>query len=200
MYLIDGSTIYVKATCTESTTVGAVKVAAPAGVTVTEETAAPGIFKIVIPTATSLTAGTAVTVTFKNATDETVTSTLDITPKSAKPTVSLADSSPTSVTDNNDGSYTIDATALSTNTFTLTVTAPTGAGIADLSTPFTGGGWLKLSDTNAGGTSIDAGGNQVYTFTGGDTASESGDITLTFTNTVSGGGDLTITLKKKTTI
>ena len=200
MYLIDGSTIYVKATCTESTTVGAVKVAAPAGVTVTEETAAPGIFKIVIPTATSLTAGTAVTVTFKNATDETVTSTLDITPKSAKPTVSLADSSPTSVTDNNDGSYTIDATALSTNTFTLTVTAPTGAGIADLSTPFTGGGWLKLSDTNAGGTSIDAGGNQVYTFTGGDTASESGDITLTFTNTVSGGGDLTVTLKKKTTI
>lgn len=200
MYLIDGSTIYVKATCTESTTVGAVKVAAPAGVTVTEETAAPGIFKIVIPTATSLTAGTAVTVTFKNATDETVTSTLEITPKSAKPTVSLADSSPTSVTDNNDGSYTIDATALSTNTFTLTVTAPTGAGIADLSTPFTGGGWLKLSDTNAGGTSIDAGGNQVYTFTGGDTASESGDVTLTFTNTVSGGGDLTITLKKKTTI
>ena len=200
MYLIDGSTIYVKATCTESTTVGAVKVDAPAGVTVTEETAAPGIFKIVIPTATSLTAGTAVTVTFKNATDETVTSTLEITPKSAKPTVSLADSSPTSVTDNNDGSYTIDATALSTNTFTLTVTAPTGAGIADLSTPFTGGGWLKLSDTNAGGTSIDAGGNQVYTFTGGDTASESGDVTLTFTNTVSGGGDLTITLKKKTTI
>ena len=200
MYLIDGSTIYVKATCTESTTVGAVKVAAPAGVTVTEETAAPGIFKIVIPTATSLTAGTAVTVTFKNATDETVTSTLEITPKSAKPTVSLADSSPTSVTDNNDGSYTIDATALSTNTFTLTVTAPTGAGIADLSTPFTGGGWLKLSDTNAGGTSIDAGGNQVYTFTGGDTESESGDVTLTFTNTVSGGGDLTITLKKKTTI
>lgn len=197
MYLIDGSTIYVKATCTESTTVGAVKVAAPAGVTVTEETAAPGIFKIVIPTATSLTAGTAVTVTFKNATDETVTSTLEITPKSAKPTVSLADSSPTSVTDNNDGSYTIDATALSTNTFTLTVTAPTGAGIADLSTPFTGGGWLKLSDINAGGTSIDAGGNQVYTFTGGDTAGESGDITLTFTNTVSGGGDLTVTLKKK---
>ncbi|RHR34082.1 DUF4906 domain-containing protein [Parabacteroides sp. AF18-52] len=197
MYLIDGSTIYVKATCTESVAAGAVKVDALAGVTVAEETAAPGIFKIEIPAAASLTAGTAVAVTFKNATDETVTSTLEITPKSAKPTVSLADSNPTSVTDNNDGSYTIDATALSTNTFTLTVTAPTGAGIADLSTPFTGGGWLKLSDTNAGETSIDAGGNQVYTFTGGDTAGESGDVTLTFTNTVSDGGDLTVTLKKK---
>ena len=76
MYLIDGSTIYVKATCTESAAAGAVTVTAPAGVTVTEETAAPGIFKIEIPTATSLTAGTPVTVTFKNTAETTVTSTL----------------------------------------------------------------------------------------------------------------------------
>ena len=198
MYLIDGSTIYVKATCTESTTAGAVKVVAPAGVTVTEETAAPGIFKIVIPTATSLTAGTAVTVTFKNATDEMVTSTLEITPKSMKPTVALADDN--GAVTGSDGTYTVDLSALSTNTFTLTVTAPTGATIADLSTPFTSAGWLKLDDSNAGGTTITANGNQVYTFTSGDSSGDTGDVTLTFTNTVSGGEDLTVTLKKKTTI
>lgn len=194
MYLIDGSTIYVKATCTESTTVGAVKVDAPAGVTVTEETAAPGIFKIVIPTATSLTAGTAVTVTFKNATDETVTSTLEITPKSAKPTVSLTDNASGAVTEL-DGTYTVDLGSLSTNTFILTVTAPKGATV-DLTTPLTGK-WLELDSGDTGKTTITAGASETYTLKAAGDTSSNDDVVLTFTNTVSGGGDLTVTLKKK---
>ena len=198
MYLIDGSTIYVKATCTESAAAGAVTATAPTGVTVTEESTTPGIFKVEITTAASLTAGTPVTVTFKNAAETTVTSTLEITPKSMKPTVALADDN--GAVTGSDGTYTVDLSALSTNTFTLTVTAPTGATIADLSTPFTSAGWLKLDDSNAGGTTITANGNQVYTFTSGDSSGDTGDVTLTFTNTVSGGEDLTVTLKKKTTI
>ncbi|RHR42951.1 hypothetical protein DWX23_00010 [Parabacteroides sp. AF18-52] len=194
MYLIDGSTIYVKATCTESTTAGAVKVAAPTGVTVTEETAAPGIFKIVIPTATSLTAGTAVTVTFKNATDETVTSTLEITPKSAKPTVSLTDNASGAVTEL-DGTCTVDLGLLSTNTFTLTVTAPKGATV-DLTTPLTGK-WLELDSGDTGKTTIAAGASETYMLKAAGDTSSNDDVVLTFTNTVSGGGDLTITLKKK---
>lgn len=194
MYLIDGSTIYVKATCTESTTVGAVKVDAPAGVTVTEETAAPGIFKIVIPTATSLTAGTAVTVTFKNATDETVTSTLEITPKSAKPTVSLTDNASGAVTEL-DGTCTVDLGSLSTNTFILTVTAPKGATV-DLTTPLTGK-WLELDSGDTGKTTITAGASETYTLKAAGDTSSNDDVVLTFTNTVSGGGDLTVTLKKK---
>lgn len=199
MYLIDGSTIYVKATCTESTAAGAVTVDAPTGVTVTEESTAPGIFKIMIPTAATLIAESSVTVTFKNATDETVTSTLVITPKSTKPTVVLGGDGSGAVTESV-GTYTVDATTLSTSTFTLTVTAPTGAAIANLTDPFTGAGWLKLDDGNAGTTTIDAGGNQVYTFTSGDTPDEAGDVTLTFTNSVSSGENLTITLQKKPTI
>lgn len=198
MFLIDGSTFYVKATCTESTEAGAVIATAPEGVTVTEQSDA-GIFKVEIPTASALTAETPVTVTFKNKAEETVTSTLAITPKSAVPTVALADDH-TAVTDNNDGSYTIDPAALTTNTFTLTVTAPLGASITSLTDPFTSAGWLKLADGNAGETTITAGGNQVYTFTSGDSEGDTGDVTLTFTNTVSGGGDKTITLKKKPTV
>lgn len=194
MYLINGSTIYVKATCTESTDIGAVKAEAEAGVTVTEQLDA-GIFKIEIPTAASLTAGT-VTVTFKNAKEESVTSTLTITPKSAKPTVEVGGDGIAAVA-GTDGNYTVDLGELSTSTFTLTVTAPLGASIADLTTPFTGAGWLKLDDSNAGKTSIEAGGNQVYTFTAGETASEEGNVVLTFTNTQEGGGDLTVTLQKK---
>lgn len=195
MFLIDGSTIYVKATCTESSAAGAVTVDAPNGVTVTEESAASGIFEIKIPTASTLTAGTPATVTFKNATDASVTSTLEITPKSTKPTVVLADAQ-NAVTEAG-GTYTVDLSTLSTNTFTLTVTAPTGATITSLSAPFTGAGWLKLDAGNAGGTTIDADGNQVYTFTSGDTPGETGDVTLTFTNSVPGGEPLTITLQKK---
>lgn len=195
MFLIDGSKIYVKATCTESTAVGAVTFEAPSGVTVTEEST-PGIFKIEIPTAATLTAESPVTVTFKNATEEAVTSTLVITPKSTKPTVVLGGAGSSAVTESS-GTYTVDLTALSTSTFTLTVTAPTGAGITNLTDPFNNAGWLKLADSNAGTTTIAAGGNQVYTFTSGDTSGDSGDVTLTFTNSVSGGEDLTITLKKK---
>ena len=198
MFLIDGSTIYVKATCTESTEAGAVIATAPEGVTVTEQSDA-GIFKVEIPTASTLTAETPVTVTFKNKAEETVTSTLVITPKSAVPTVALADDN-AAVTDNSDGSYTIDPATLTTNTFTLTVTAPLGASITNLTDPFTSAGWLKLADGNVGGTTITAGGNQVYTFTSGDSEGDTGDVTLTFTNTVSGGGDKTITLKKKPTV
>lgn len=194
MYLIDGSTIYVKATCTESTTAGAVKVAAPTGVTVTEETAAPGIFKIEIPAAASLTAGTAVTITFKNATDETVTSTLEITPKSAKPTVSLTDNASGAVTEL-DGTCTVDLGSLSTNTFTLTVTAPKGATV-DLTTPLTGK-WLELDSGDTGKTTITAGASETYTLKAAGDTSSNDDVVLTFTNTVSGGGDLTVTLKKK---
>ena len=197
MYLIDGSTIYVKATCTESAAAGAVTVTAPAGVTVTEETAAPGIFKIEIPTATSLTAGTAVRVTFKNATDETVTSTLEITPKSAKPTVSLTDNASGAVTEL-DGTCTVDLGSLSTNTFTLTVTAPKGATV-DLTTPLTGK-WLELDSGDTGKTTIAAGASETYTLKAAGDTSSGDDVVLTFTNTVSGGGDLTVTLKKKTTI
>ena len=197
MYLIDGSTIYVKATCTESAAAGAVTVTAPAGVTVTEETAAPGIFKIEIPTATSLTAGTAVRVTFKNATDETVTSTLEITPKSAKPTVSLTDIASGAVTEL-DGTCTVDLGSLSTNTFTLTVTAPKGATV-DLTTPLTGK-WLELDSGDTGKTTIAAGASETYTLKAAGDTSSGDDVVLTFTNTVSGGGDLTVTLKKKTTI
>lgn len=197
MFLINGSTIYVKATCTESAEKGAVTFTAPSGVTVTEQSDA-GIFKIEISTAASLTAETPVDVIFKNKTDESVTSKLTITPKSALPTVVLGDTH-AAVTDNNNGSYTVDPTALTTNTFTLTVTAPLGASIASLTDPFTGNGWLKLDDTNAGTTTITAAGNQVYTFTSGDTPAETGDVTLTFTNTEAGGGDLTVTLKKKLT-
>lgn len=196
MYLINGSTIYVKATCTESTEAGAVIATAPTGVTVTEQSDA-GIFKIEIPTAASLTAGTPVTVTFKNKADETVTSTLEITPVSAVPTVVLADDD-SAVTDGADGTYTVGLDDL-TNTFTLTVTAPLGASIADLSTPFTNAGWLKLDGDHSSKTTITAGGNQVYTFIAGDTADDTGDITLTFTNTEADGGDLTVTLKKKVT-
>lgn len=197
MYLINGSTIYVKATCVESTEAGAVIATLSSDkLTVTEESGAPGIFKINIPDASQLTAGNAVTVTFKNKADETVTSTLTITPKSAVPTVVLADDN-TAVVDGGDGSYTINLDNLGANTFTLTVTAPLGASLASLTDPFTGGGWLKLADGNAGGTSITAGGNQVYTFTSGDTSGDTGDVTLTFTNTEVGGGDLTVTLKKK---
>lgn len=196
MYLIDGSTIYVKATCLESAEAGAVTAtSSDANLTVAEESDAPGIFKIEIPTATALTAESDVTVTFKNKADETATSTLTITPKSAVPTVELGVTD--AVTNDGDGSYTIDPAKLSANTFTLTVTAPTGAGITSLETPFTDAGWLKLDGTNAGTTTITAGGNQVYTFTSGDTADEEGDVKLTFTNTVAGGGDLTVTLKKK---
>lgn len=197
MFLINGSTIYVKATCTESAEKGAVTFTAPSGVTVTEQSDA-GIFKIEISTAASLTAETPVDVIFKNKTDESVTSKLTITPKSALPTVVLGDTH-AAVTDNNNGSYTVDPTALTTNTFTLTVTAPLGASIASLTDPFTGKGWLKPADGNVGGTTITAGGNQVYTFTSGDTPAETGDVTLTFTNTEAGGGDLTVTLKKKLT-
>ena len=197
MFLIDGSTIYVKATCMESTEAGAVIATAPEDVTVTEQSDA-GIFKVEIPTASTLTAETPVTVTFKNKAEETVTSTLVITPKSAVPTVALADDN-AAVTDNSDGSYTIDPATLTTNTFTLTVTAPLGASITNLTDPFTSAGWLKLADGNVGGTTITAGGNQVYTFTSGDTESDTGDVTLTFTNTVTGGGDKVITLKKKPT-
>ncbi|MCS2892974.1 hypothetical protein [Parabacteroides faecis] len=195
MYLIDGSTIYVKATCTESAAAGAVTATAPTGVTVTEESTAPGIFKVEITTAASLTAGTPVTVTFKNAADETVISTLEITPKSTKPTVVLADTQ--NAVTGADGTYTVDLDVLLTNTFTLTVTAPTGASITSLTDPFTGAGWLKLDGDHSSKTSIDAGGNQVYTFTSGDTSGDSNDVTLTFTNSVSGGETLTVTLKKK---
>lgn len=197
MFLIDGSTIYVKATCTESMEVGAVIATAPAGVTVTEQSDA-GIFKVEIPTASVLTAETPVTVTFKNKAEETVTSTLTITPKSAVPTVVLTDDY-TAVTDNSDGSYTIDPAALTTNTFTLTVTAPLGASLASLTEPFSSAGWLKLDAGNVGTITINPAGSQVYTFTSGDTPDESSDVTLTFTNTVTGGGDKTITLKKKPT-
>ena len=194
MYLIDGSTIYVKATCTESVAAGAVKVDALAGVTVAEETAAPGIFKIEIPAAASLTAGTAVAVTFKNATDETVTSTLEITPKSAKPTVSLTDNASGAVTEL-DGTCTVDLGLLSTNTFTLTVTAPKGATV-DLTTPLTGK-WLELDSGDTGKTTIAAGASETYMLKAAGDTSSNDDVVLTFTNTVSGGGDLTITLKKK---
>lgn len=195
MFLIDNSTIYVKATCTESAEKEAIIAEAPEGVTVTEQSDA-GFFKIEIPDASKLTAGNAVTVTFKNKAEESVISTLAITPKSAVPTVVLGDTN-TAVTDNGDGSYTINLTNLGANTFTLTVTAPTGASIADLSTPFTNAGWLKLSGDHGSKTTIDAAGNQVYTFTSGDTENDTKDVTLTFTNTVSGGGDLTVILKKK---
>lgn len=195
MFLIDNSTIYVKATCTESAEKEAIIAEAPEGVTVTEQSDA-GFFKIEIPDASKLTAGNVVTVTFKNKAEESVISTLAITPKSAVPTVVLGDTN-TAVTDNGDGSYTINLTNLGANTFTLTVTAPTGASIADLSTPFTNAGWLKLSGDHGSKTTIDAAGNQVYTFTSGDTENDTKDVTLTFTNTVSGGGDLTVILKKK---
>ena len=99
-----------------------------------------------------------------------------------------------------DGTYTVDLDVLLTNTFTLTVTAPTGTSITSLTDPFTGAGWLKLDGDHSSKTSIDAGGNQVYTFTSGDTSGDSNDVTLTFTNSVSSGETLTITLKKKTTI
>nr|WP_129733766.1 hypothetical protein [Parabacteroides goldsteinii] len=194
MFLINGSTIYVKATCTESTKAGAVTFEAPTGVTVTEEST-PGIFKIEIPTAATLTAESPVTVIFKNATEEAVTSTLVITPKSTKPTVVLADDN--GAVTGSDVTYTVDVATLSTNTFTLTVTAPTGATITSLSDPFTGAGWLKLDGDHSSKTSIDTGGNQVYTFTSGDTPGDTGDVTLTFTNSVSGGEPLTITLQKK---
>lgn len=197
MFLINGSTIYVKATCTESTEAGAVIAVVPEGVTLTEQSDA-GIFKVEIPTASALTAETPVTVTFKNKAEETVTSTLVITPKSAVPTVVLADNY-TAVTDNSDGSYTIDPAALTTNTFTLTVTAPLGASLASLTEPFASAGWLKLDAGNVGEKTITAGGSQVYTFTSGDTESDTEDVTLTFTNTVTGGGDKVITLKKKPT-
>lgn len=195
MFLINNSTIYVKATCAESSEKGAIIAEALEGVTVTEQSDA-GFFKIEIPDASKLTAGNAVTVTFKNKAEESVISTLAITPKSAVPTVVLGDTN-TAVTDNGDGSYTINLTNLGANTFTLTVTAPTGASIADLSTPFTNAGWLKLSGDHGSKTTIDAAGNQVYTFTSGDTENDTKDVTLTFTNTVSGGGDLTVILKKK---
>lgn len=195
MFLINNSTIYVKATCTESEEAGAVIADAPTGVTVTEQSDA-GFFKIEIPDASKLTAESAVTVTFKNKADKTATSTLTITPKSAVPTVALADEH-TAVEDGGDGSYTINLDNLGANTFTLTVTAPLGASLTSLTDPFTGGGWLKLDEGNAGTTSITAGASQVYTFTSGGTAAETGDVTLIFTNTVAGGGDLTVTLKKK---
>ena len=114
------------------------------------------------------------------------------------PTVVLADNY-TAVTDNSDGSYTIDPAALTTNTFPLTVTAPLGASLASLTEPFASAGWLKLDAGNVGEKTITAGGSQVYTFTSGDTESDTEDVTLTFTNTVTGGGDKTITLKKKPT-
>lgn len=197
MFLIDNSTIYVKATCTESADAGAVIATSSSDkLTVVEESGTPGIFKINIPDASQLTAGSAITVTFKNKAEESVISTLAITPKSAAPTVVLGDDY-SAVTDNGDGSYTIDLATLSSNTFTLTVTAPTGASITSLETPFIGAGWLKLDGTNAGTTAITAGGNQVYTFTSGDTPDDTGNITLTFTNTEAGGGDLTVILKKK---
>ncbi|MFV0580753.1 MAG: hypothetical protein ACK5N4_01765 [Parabacteroides gordonii] len=197
MFLIDNSTIYVKATCTESADAGAVIATSSSDkLTVVEESGTPGIFKINIPDASQLTAGSAVTVTFKNKAEESVISTLAITPKSAAPTVVLGDDY-SAVTDNGDGSYTIDLATLSSNTFTLTVTAPTGAGITSLETPFTGAGWLKLASGNVGGITITAAGNQIYTFTSGDTENDTKDVTLTFTNTVSGGGNLTVILKKK---
>ena len=200
MFLIDGSTIYVKATCTESLLAGAVIAeSSSANLTVTEQSDA-GIFKIEIPTASALTAGTEVTVTFKNKAEEAVTSTLVITPKSAAPTVEVGGTGSSAVTETTPGTvgtYDVDLTTLAGNTFTLTVTAPTGASIADLNAPFTSAGWLKLDGDHSSTTSIDAGGNQVYTFTSGDTPAEEGDVTLTFTNKVSGGGNLTVTLKKK---
>ena len=198
MFLIDGSTIYVKATCLESAEAGAVTFDAPEGVTVTEQANA-GIFKIEIPTASKLTDGTEVTVTFKNNAEEAVTSTLKITPKSAIPTVVVGGDGSTAVTvttPGTAGTYDVDLTALSTKTFTLTVTAPTGASIASLETPFASAGWLKLDGDHSSKTSITAGGNQVYTFASGETPDDTGDVTLTFTNTETGGGNLTVTLKK----
>ncbi|WP_455637607.1 hypothetical protein [Parabacteroides sp.] len=194
MFLVDGSTIYVKATCTESQEAGAVKAESANSNLTVSETATPGIFEIKIPTASLLTAGNVV-VTFKNATDEAVTSTLTITAKSAVPTVDLTADGNNAITDNNNGSYTVDMTTLDSETFTLTVEAPLGASLASLTTPFEGDkAWLQIDGSPE--TTISSNGSVAYTFKKGTDDTKSAPITLTFTNAVTGGGDLTITLSK----
>ena len=196
MYMINGSTMYVKVTCTESAEAGAILAdAGSSNLTVTEETAAPGIFKIEMADASAFTAETAVTVTFKNKVDETVTSTLEITPKSSEPTITVGGTGSSAITPGANGAYTVDLTTLSTNTFTISVTAPTGATAKSWSTEKVVDGCVKLDTGSAGDDTLEAGVAEVYTFTKGTT--EDTPFTLTLTNAVTDGKDITITFTKK---
>jgi hypothetical protein len=195
MYMINGSTMYVKVTCTESSEAEAIIAdATGSNLTVTEETAVPGIFKIEIADATTLTAETPVTVTFKNKAEETVTSTLTITPKSTEPTVELSNNVGGVVEEGSDGTYTVDYDSLN-DSFTLTVTAPTGATAKNWAAEKVVDGCVKLNTGSAGDDTLEAGVAEVYTFEKGSTADT--PFTLTLDNAVTDGKGITITITKK---
>lgn len=193
MYLVNGSAVTVKMSCDEAAAFETV-----AGLTIAETSAGSGEYKITVDDASKFDAKTPTVLTVYNTPAKTADAsttrkaTLTINWKSAAITASLTANDNVAESGTPDAPvYTVDVANLSN--FTFTVTAGGGA-TTDLSV--LSGTFLKLHANNAGDGTLDAGVGEAYMLRIDDDT-QTGDITMKFTNSIQNGGDLTITFKVK---
>lgn len=178
MYLLNGSTMYVKATCAEAFTVESPDAT---GMTVTQE-GGDNIYKIVIIDATKFTADGSAIVKAKNSSDATRESTLSIKLLDPKMKVEL-NGTPAFVTPSTEGDdlvYTVTYNDMTNAGVNFSVTSPFGATVDVSSVTNT---WLRA--TTAPG-SIAKGDTEVYVFKAGDDDTQTGDITVEFKSLLGG--------------
>lgn len=178
MYLLNGSTMYVKATCAEAFTVESPDAT---GMTVTQE-GGDNIYKIVITDATKFTADGSAIVKAKNSSDATRESTLSIKLLDPKMKVEL-NGTPAFVTPSTEGDdlvYTVTYNDMTNAGVNFSVTSPFGATVDVSSVTNT---WLRA--TTAPG-SIAKGDTEVYVFKAGDDDTQTGDITVEFKSLLGG--------------
>lgn len=178
MYLLNGSTMYVKATCAEAFIVESPDAT---GMTVTQE-GGDNIYKIVIIDATKFAAENTVDVKAKNSTDVTRESTLSIKLLDPKMKVEL-NGTPAFVTPSTEGDdlvYTVTYNDMTNAGVNFSVTSPFGATVDVSSVTNT---WLRA--TTAPG-SIAKGDTEIYVFKAGDDDTQTGDITVEFKSLLGG--------------
>lgn len=178
MYLLNGSTMYVKATCAEAFTVESPDAT---GMTVTQE-GGDNIYKIVIIDATKFTADGSAIVKAKNSSDATRESTLSIKLLDPKMKVEL-NGTPAFVTPSTEGDdlvYTVTYNDMTNAGVNFSVTSPFGATVDVSSVTNT---WLRA--TTAPGT-IAKGDTEIYVFKAGDDDTQTGDITVEFKSLLGG--------------
>lgn len=193
MYLVDQSAVTVKMSCDEAAAFETVE-----GLTIAETSAGSGEYKITVDDASKFDAKTPTVLTVYNTpaksadANTTRKAMLTINWKSAAITASLTANDNVAESGTPDAPvYTVDVANLSN--FTFTVTAGGGA-TTDLSV--LSGTFLKLHANNVGDGTLAAGVGEAYMLRIDDDT-QTGDITMKFTNSIQNGGDLTITFKVK---
>lgn len=186
MFLATNSQIKLKANYPKAFTFNTIS-----GLSATKD--ASGIYTIEITDPTQFTAGTPIVLTATN-TATSATATVTIAPKD--PAIQVVLTANAAVTESKSGDdivYTVDFNEMKSAGFIFTVTAPGGA---TTNQSVLDGTWLMKHTSSTGTDTVVADTATTYQYKIDDDTL-SGDITLTFTNTVTGGGDQKIIFKKK---